>query len=181
MDFQVDTLSGAVEWRIANTLVPYDAACVILADDELRLFVARNAPKSPGGKDFTTLQTTDSPLLQRVLIERKSVYVPDTDKEADWREIKPLAASRSWMGIPLITASGMFGLLSIGASRPHRFTSEHLRLAKSMAAAAAVAIYNVRLHERTEIYASELQHYIDKLKETQKQLERGRGQEANQS
>ena len=26
MDFQADTLGGAVEWRIANALVPYNAA-----------------------------------------------------------------------------------------------------------------------------------------------------------
>jgi GAF domain-containing protein len=74
-----------------------------------------------------------------------------------------------------------FGLLSIGASTPHRFTTEHLCLAKSMAAPAAAAIYNVRLYERSEILASELEAYIKELKETPKQLERGRGREASQS
>jgi len=78
-----------------------------------------------------------------------------------------------------MTAKGMFGLLSIGASTPRRFTPEHLRLAKSMAAPAAAAIYNVRLYERAEIYASELEHYIDELKQTQKQLENTRGREAS--
>ena len=80
-----------------------------------------------------------------------------------------------------MTAKGMFGLLSIGASTPYRFTTEHLRLAKSMAAPAAAAIYNVRLYERAEIYASELEVYINKLKETQKQLEHTGGRQATQS
>lgn len=176
MDAVLDTLLACL-----HDLVRYDTAAVILAEDELRLFVAREAPKQPGKRPFITLETTDSPFLQRVLVERKSVSVPDTAEESHWREIKPLAGNRSWMGIPLMTAKGMFGLLSIGTSRPHRFTTEHLRLAKSMAAPAAAAIYNVRLYERAEIYASELEHYIEKLKETQKQLEQGRGREATQS
>lgn len=176
MDAVLDTLLACL-----LDLVPYDAATVILAEDELRLFVAREAPKQPGKRPFITLETTDSPLIQRVLVERKSISVPNTTEESDWREIKPLTGNRSWMGIPLMTAKGMFGLLSIGASTPSRFTAEHMRLAKSMAAPAAAAIYNVRLYERAEIFASELEAYINKLKETQKQLENSRGREAAQS
>ncbi len=173
MDAVLDTLLACL-----LDLVPYDRATVILAEDELRMFVAREAPKQPGDRPFITLDTTDSPFLQRVLVERKSVSVPDTAKESDWREVKPLARNRSWMGIPLMTANGMFGLLSIGASTARRFSTEHFRLAKSMAAPAAAAIYNVRLYERAEILASELEFHINKLKETQKQLEQGRGHEA---
>jgi PAS domain S-box-containing protein len=176
MDAVLDTLLACL-----FDLVPYDTATVILAEDELRLFVAREAPKQPGRHPFITLEAADSPLLQRVLVERKSVSVSDTAEALDWREIKPLAGSRSWIGIPLMTAKGLFGLLSIGASTPCRFTTEHLRLAKSMAAPAAAAIYNVRLYERAEIYASELEVYINKLKETQKQLEHTGGRQATQS
>jgi len=176
MDAVLDTLLACL-----FDLVPYDKATVILAEDSLHLFVAREAPKQSGDRLFVTLETTDSPFLQRVLVERKSVSVQDTTEESDWREVKPLARNRSWMGIPLMTAKGMFGLLSIGASTPRRFTTEHLRLAKSMAAPAAAAIYNVRLYERAEILASELEFHINKLKETQKQLEHGRGHEAAES
>ena len=174
MDAVLDTLLACL-----FDLVPYDSASVILAEDEIRLFVAREAPKQPGMRPFVTLETTESPLLQRVLVERKAVSIPDTSQESGWRQIKPLAGNRCWMGVPLMTAKGMFGLLSIGASTPRRFTPEHLRLAKSMAAPAAAAIYNVRLYERAEIYASELEHYIDELKQTQKQLENTRGREAS--
>ena len=176
MDAVLDNLLACL-----HDLVPYDNAAVILAEDELRLFIAREAPKRVGERSFVTLETTDSPVLQRVLVGHKNVYVPDTAEESDWREIKPLAGSRSWMGIPLMAANGMFGLLSISASTPSRFTTEHVRLAKSMAAPAAAAIYNVRLYERAEIYASELEVYINKLKEAQKQLEHTRGREAAQS
>jgi PAS domain S-box-containing protein len=149
-------------------LVPYDTAAVILADDDTHLFVGRDYPRVSGVKTVTTLKATDTALLQRVLIERKSVSVPDTSKEPDWREIKPLTGNRCWMGVPLMTANGMFGLLSVGAAAPRKFTAEHLRLAKSLAVPAAAAIYNARLYEYAMIYSSELEVHIAKLKEAQK-------------
>ena len=166
MDAVLDTLLGCL-----LDLVPYDSAAVILAEDEEHLYVGREAPKQPPRKLVITLNAKDSVLLQRVLIERKAVSVPDTAEEPDWTNIKPLAGNRCWIGVPLTTAKGMFGLLSVGASTPRRFTAEHLRLSKSLAIPAAAAIYNARLYERSKIYAAELEVHIDKLKETQKALE----------
>jgi len=56
----------------------------------------------------------------------------------------------------------VLGLLSIGHSRPCAFTSEHFRVAQSLAISAAVAIQNARLYERAEIYAAELEAMIGK-------------------
>jgi ATP dependent DNA ligase-like protein len=62
-------------------------------------------------------------------------------------------------------------LLSVSSKESGRFTREHLRLAKSLALSAAVAIQNARLYERAEIYASELELQVKLLKETQAALE----------
>ncbi len=78
---------------------------------------------------------------------------------------------RSWFCIPLVASDYVFGLLSLGSSEPSRFTREHLRLAKSLALSAAVAIQNARLYERAEIYAFELELKLKELKETQSALE----------
>jgi len=51
----------------------------------------------------------------------------------------------------------------MGAKAPSAFTPEHLRLAKSLAIPAAVAIRNARTHERAEIYAAELQARLSDL------------------
>jgi GAF domain-containing protein len=73
-------------------------------------------------------------------------------------------------------------LLSVSNKESGRFTREHLKLAKSLALSAAVAIQNARLYERAEIYASELELQVKLLKETQAALEqtqsrsRGTGQ-----
>jgi PAS domain S-box-containing protein len=152
-------------------LVPYDSASVILSEDNVHLYVGRQFPKPIAGEPSVRLNATDTALLQRILIERKSVSVPDTSEEADWREIKPLAGSRCWIGVPLTTANGMFGLLSIGASTPRKFTIDHFRFAKSLAIPAAAAIYNARLYEYATIYSTELESNVKKLNETQKALE----------
>jgi PAS domain S-box-containing protein len=166
MDIVLDTLLACL-----RDLVPYDSASVILAEDEVRLFVGREFPKVSPHRSVITLDATDSALLRRILMERKSVSVPDTSEEADWREIKPLAGSRCWIGVPLMTANGMFGLLSIGASTPRKFTPEHFRFAKSLAIPAAAAIYNARLYEYATIYSAELETQAKKLNETRKALE----------
>jgi len=61
-------------------------------------------------------------------------------------------------------ASGeVLGVLSVGSSDAHKFTTEHFRLAKSLAIPAAVAIRNARLYERAEIYAAELQCRLQEI------------------
>lgn len=152
-------------------LVPYDSAAVVLSEDNLHLYVVRQFPKAAPGEPTVRLEATDTALLQRILIERKSVSVPDTSVEADWREIEPLTGHRCWIGVPLATANGMFGLLSIGASTPGKFTADHFRFAKSLAIPAAAAIYNSRLYEYATIYSTELESNAKKLNETQKALE----------
>ena len=71
--------------------------------------------------------------------------------------IQPLDRIGSWLGVPLIAAGSVLGILSLGAYALDVFAPEHLRLAKSLAVAAAVAINNARVHERAEIYAAELE------------------------
>jgi PAS domain S-box-containing protein len=62
-------------------------------------------------------------------------------------------------------------LLSLGDTRAHFFTHEHLRLAKSLAIPAAVAIQNARLYERAEIYGTELEQRLADLNETEQALQ----------
>ncbi len=65
----------------------------------------------------------------------------------------------------------VLGILSLGSNSRYVFTAEHLRLAKSLAVPAAVAIQNARVHERAEIYAAELEVRLKELHETQTALQ----------
>jgi GAF domain-containing protein len=146
-----DLRMGAVLDTLLQTLfqtVPYDAASVLLNQEEGRdrLFVAREAPPSPARRTVITIETADNRLQQRVLLLRKSVHLADTREESDWRENKAIGNVRSWIAV-LVVSDNVLGLLSISKTGPRAFNPEHIRLAKSLAVPAAVAIHNARLYE----------------------------------
>jgi PAS domain S-box-containing protein len=166
MDTLLDTLLETL-----LQVIPYDQASVMLAESDLRLMVAREAPRRTPRRTVLTLDARENHLLQDVLVARKSVLLEDSLQEPQWRQTPALANIRSWLCVPLVASDHVMGLLSLGSSEQATFTREHLRLAKSLALSAAVAIQNARLYERAEIYASELELKLKELKEAQTALE----------
>jgi GAF domain-containing protein len=142
MDAVLDTLLQTL-----SHIVPYDAASVILTEENERLFVAREAPPASANRPVVTLEVGDNALLQRVLVLKKGLHLADTREESEWREHKALAGVRSWIAVPLVASDTVLGLFSIGSKLPRVFTTEHFRLAKLLAIPAAVAIHNARLYE----------------------------------
>ena len=161
MDAVLDTLLQTL-----SHIVPYDAASVILTEENERLFVAREAPPASANRPVVTLEVGDNALLQRVLVLKKGLHLADTREEPEWREHKALAGVRSWIAVPLVTSETVLGLFSIGSKLPRAFTTEHFRLAKLVAIPAAVAIHNARLYEWAQIYAAERQSLLRKLDES---------------
>jgi PAS domain S-box-containing protein len=166
MDSVLDTLLQCI-----SELVPFDRATVLFVEDGFELMVAREAPRIAPKRIGLTLGTSENIFLQRVLFEKRAILLPDVAKEDEWRDAQPLDQLRSWLGIPLLAAGRVLGILSLGANSPCVLTAEHLRLAKSLAVPAAVAIQNARVHERAEIYAAELQARLQELREAQEALE----------
>jgi PAS domain S-box-containing protein len=152
MDSVLDTLLLCI-----SELVPFDRATILFVEDGSELMVAREAPRSLAKRIGLTLSATESVFLQRILFEKQSALLIDVAKHPEWREIQPLNGIRSWLGTPLFAGGRVLGILSLGAKAPSVFTPEHLRLAKSLAVPAAVAIQNARTHQRAEIYAAELE------------------------
>ncbi len=170
MDSVLDTLLHCI-----FELVPFDKATVLFVEDGAELMVAREAPRLMPKRIGLTFSAAASIFLQRVLFEKKAILLEGVAKESDWRDVQPLDHIQSWMGVPLVAAGQVLGILSLGANSPCVFTTEHLRLAKSLAVPAAVAIQNARVHERAEIYAAELEARLLELRETQKALEHVEG------
>jgi PAS domain S-box-containing protein len=166
MDAVLDTLLKCI-----SELVPFDRATVLFVEDGFDLMVAREAPRIMPKRIGLTLKASENALLERVLFEKKSVLLTNVVKQSEWRNVQPLDHLQSWLGVPLIAADRVLGILSLGASLPDTFTTEHLRLAKSLAIPAAVAIQNARTHERAEIYAAELESRLQELRETQTALQ----------
>jgi PAS domain S-box-containing protein len=152
MDSVLDTLLHCI-----SELVPFDKATVLFVQDGATLMIARESPRNVPKRIGLTLNAAESTLFQRILFEKQSILLLESAKHSDCREIPPFAGARSWLGVPLVAGGHVLGVLSLGAKAPSVFTPEHLRLAKSLAVPAAVAIQNARTHERAEIYAAELE------------------------
>jgi PAS domain S-box-containing protein len=166
MDSVLDTLLQCI-----SELVPFDKATVIFVEDGAELMVAREAPRNMPKRIGLTFSSAGNFFLQRIIFEKRAILLQDVAKESEWRDVHPLNHFQSWLGVPLVAAGRVLGVLSLGANSPHVFTTEHLRLAKSLAVPAAVAIQNARTHERAEIYASELELRLRELHATQRALE----------
>ncbi len=168
MDVVLDTLLACV-----LDIIPYERASVILTETDGRLFVARESPAARA-RGVVTLEASENVFFERVLVERRSVHVSDTREENDWRNTKALVKVRDWIAVPLVVGDSVLGLLSIGESRPRSFTTEHFRLAKSLAIPAAVAIHNARLYEWAQIYAAERASLLRKADSTRSSDPTGR-------
>jgi len=169
MDYVLDTLLQSL-----LKLVPCESARILLVEADTRLFLAREVqgyetnrriPKSPA-----TFDAKDSEFLMHVLAGRSSLHIPNTAVEAGWAAFKGFSHLRSWLCVPLVASQQVLGLLSLGDTQAQGFTQEHLRLAKSLAIPAAVAIQNARLYEQAEIFRAELEQRLADLEQAQKEL-----------
>jgi PAS domain S-box-containing protein len=166
MDSVLDTLLQCI-----SELVPFNRATVLFVETGFDLMVAREAPRISPKRIGLTFAASENKVLERVLFEKRAVLLSNVATEAQWTDTQPLEHLQSWLGVPLVAAGQVLGILSLGSRAPHTFTAEHLRLAKSLAIPAAVAIQNARTHERAEIYAAELEARLQELRETQKALD----------
>jgi PAS domain S-box-containing protein len=166
MDCVLDTLLQCI-----FELVPFDKATILFVEEGLELMVAREAPRNPPSRVGLTLSASENVFLQRILFEKKAILLTDVAPQSEWRNIQVFDRFQSWLGVPLVAAARVLGILSLGSNTARIFTTEHLRLTRSLAIPAAVAIQNARIHERAEIYAAELELRLRELRETKKALE----------
>jgi PAS domain S-box-containing protein len=169
MDYVLDTLLQSL-----LKLVPCDSARVLLVETDTHLFLAREMRHSGSNRRLprcpATLDARDNPFLMQVLATKTAALLADTTADYEWQTFKGYSHMRSCLCVPLIASGRVLGLLSLGDTRARAFSQEHLRLAKSLAIPAAVAIQNARLYERAEIYGAELEQRLGDLQQTQHAL-----------
>jgi PAS domain S-box-containing protein len=169
MNHVLDTLLQSL-----SKLVSCESLQVFLIETDTHTFLAREL-QDRAGSAFESptpaaLDARDNRFLMEVLASRESLLILDTASETQWTQLEGFSHLRSWLCVPLIASEQVLGFLSLGDTRAHAFSQEHLRLAKSLAIPAAVAIQNARLYERAEIYGIELQQRLADLEVTQQAL-----------
>jgi signal transduction histidine kinase len=129
--------------------VPYDRAKVMLLEGESRLAV--RAVFSPSGSTETagegpaSFDALQSPFVTDVLQTQRSLCVGDLHAHPSLVRRTEGEIERSWLGVPLVVAGRVIGLVTLVKAEPGFYTPEQVKLAEALAAPASVAIANARL------------------------------------
>ncbi len=166
MDAVLDTLLQCI-----SELVPFDRGAVFFVEGQCDLMLARETPHYRPNRAGLIVNASENSFFQKILFEHRAVLLPDVFEEHEWKDHALFDRTHSWLGIPLAAGGRVLGILSLSADAPSAFTTEHLRVAKSLGVSAAVAIQNARVHERAEIYAAELKFRLRELHDTQTALQ----------
>jgi PAS domain S-box-containing protein len=142
-------------------LIPYDSACVMLltTDGLLAMHTLRGYEwwTDPEKIRAIVYDPSTTPNLQAILLTHKSYLISDTRAYPGWRHEDGAEYVRNWLGVPLMAGEQVIGIYSVDKAQPGFFTEEHVRMAEALAAQAAVAIQNARLHAQVQHYAAELE------------------------
>src|SRR3954469_5856925 len=131
--------------RISATLNS-DTAAILLLDEDTGELVARAAKgieeeveqgvRIPVGKGFAG----------RIAAERHPIFLPDVEHADVLNPILREKGIRSLLGVPMLIAGRITGVLHVGTLTPREFTAEDTELLRMAADRAALAIDHARLY-----------------------------------
>jgi diguanylate cyclase (GGDEF)-like protein/PAS domain S-box-containing protein len=155
-------------------VIPYDSASVWLCKDENLEIIATHGfpdPESLIGTSFD-LSSKDNPNTQVIqtrmpLIEGDVYSTYSTFSNGVHGRDK----DRGWMGVPMIIADRVIGMLAFDKNVPNFYTQEQSQFALAFAAQAAIAIENARLYSDAQKELTEKIEAEGKLLKLQKELE----------
>ena len=157
-----DILQNLLQYLLQ--LVPYDSANVMLleGDFHLRVVALRGYEHwtDLGAARKLVFDIRDIPSLHELITTQKSIQIANTYEYPGWARVAGTEHIVCWLGIPIITDGQVIGLYSVDKVEPAFFTDEHRLLAEGLAAQAAVAIQNTRLHDQIRRANVELEQRV---------------------
>ncbi|MGD9145995.1 MAG: GAF domain-containing protein [Anaerolineae bacterium] len=141
-------------------------ACSIFLLDPTKEFLQLEAASGPSvaWKGIARMRVGQG-ISGRVIAERRSIYIPNTELEPGFLYFDP--DLRSLLVVPLIVRDEAVGTLSIDDTQPNAF-DEETRLLTIAAAQAAAAIENAQLYESLQASYEELEVAFDELRHLDK-------------
>jgi adenylate cyclase len=144
-----------------------DSATMVLTDEDRARIVANAgyfADEAAYTKAFgdLPLQADRTTITGRVLLERKTVHIPELhDAGQELRRVAgPATGSRAIVAAPLLRDDEVVGVLIVRRRIPGPFSERHIHLLETFAAQAVIAIENTRLFGTISRQAQELSRFM---------------------
>ncbi len=171
---ELDPLLAVVLDQVQK-VAEYDRVSVLLADEEGTLQVhttlRRAGDENLGAPPGAKFPRSTGPLFWATFERGQAVVIEDvradTPLAAEYRSAAApqtdatLAATRSWMGVPMLANDRLIGILALTSSVVSAYTERQGQLATAIASQAAVAIENARLFSEAEERTRELSTLLD--------------------
>ncbi|GAB4545107.1 MAG: GAF domain-containing protein [Anaerolineae bacterium] len=164
-----DVLEALLDYL--GQFVLYDTATILLVDMASQAVL--HAVRARGGQieaepsHMAAVDVQNRPVYNALLTTGQSLLIPDTCDQPAWEPLPGEEHVRSVLGIPLVANGEVIGLCLLGKTQARFFHLEHLRLAESLVAQAAIAIQNARLFEQVRLGRRQLRTLSRRLVEVQ--------------
>jgi signal transduction histidine kinase len=115
---------------------------------------------------FRRALTEESSLAAWVARNREPLLIRDWDEESDTSPVPGMPLGdlpRSWLGVPLLVADRLVGVMAVQHHESNAYGAEHERLLSTIASGVALIIENIRLYQQSEQYAQELAARTERL------------------
>jgi PAS domain S-box-containing protein len=148
--FNLDELLEHILSTVSR-VVPHSAATFLLIEQEVvgRIHSRGLVPEEVS--DFEAviaryrLLVDEIPLFHTTIQSKKPLIMNDIRVEQGDKTNPFPVATRSYLGMPIVTNKRVLGLLNLVSVEPDFFTQDHVKILQAFAAQAALSIYNAQL------------------------------------
>ncbi len=119
---------------------------MLLEQNQLRVLAVHGHP-NPEAALQVRFNVEEDDLAQEVVAKKDTIILGDTREDRRFRLRGEATYVRGWMGVPLLAAGRVIGLLTLDDREPHAYNADDANLAMAFANQASVAVANARLYQ----------------------------------
>jgi signal transduction histidine kinase len=170
----VNTVLDAILEYMTNT-VPFDR-CVVLFFNDTKVDIAalRGFPQEVDMRQIRRVVLENS-IYETVRHSKQAMCIDDVLARKDWPHLPHVPPARTWLGIPLVHAGVVSGMLVVISLEPDAYSDQQIQLAQKIAEQAAIALRNAMLFKEVKVFNQQLESAIEErtrdLAETLRKLE----------